>query len=526
MKTRTGVLLAVLRKDLRLFWPLALLIGGLRAASAIPHLIEGSDSIAILAQIAIPLLTAFLVLVVLHEDPVVSLTHDWLTRPIPGTKLLVAKALFLVLAIFVPWILSRTVYELVQGHSLGESLLAGLTSGADRTQLLPILALMAFAAITSGIRQAFVVALVGVAILMLVRLPRSSSFEGPLLLSATGSGWVASEGAALLLALGAGLVLWMQYRHRRTWLARGIASATPVVAYAVMATITWQTAFAVQKSLSRDPAAAALVDVGMAENCFSIRDTAAAGVSRNGDQRVALDPDEYASVKRAGFGALAFTTRLISHSIPEGHRLAVAHVDFSYQAESRLVVRPTNISPRLVKGAGEVGIVSSNRWLLTLEEQQRLAATPGVESHFVYSLSLLQPVAAATIEAGAPRRYLAGIGYCSATATANVMQTPPHVIHVDCFKPGEQPAQLIAALESATENLVHMRSTDFTPAALELWDGKYFNVALFTSEVPAPRVRLTAYEARAHFDREIVVPGVLGGPLATCPLVPATETSP
>ena len=37
MKTRTGVLLAVLRKDLRLFWPLALLIGGLRAASAIPH---------------------------------------------------------------------------------------------------------------------------------------------------------------------------------------------------------------------------------------------------------------------------------------------------------------------------------------------------------------------------------------------------------------------------------------------------------------------------------------------------------
>jgi hypothetical protein len=350
-------------------------------------------------------------------------------------------------------------------------------------------------------------------------MPRAGVDAGRALLSATGSLWVPTDAAALLLVLGAGLVLWVQYRHRRTWLARSIAGSASVAAYLVLMTMTWQTAFAVQKVLSRNPAAASLVDVGMAEQCFSIRKADGAGFFRYGDQRFGPDPRDEEQLHLAGPGALAFSTRLVPHSMPEGHRLVVNRADLTYQAGGRVVVHAPSRSLLMGMPGGAYGSVFDNRWMLNRNDQQRLAATPGIEAHFVYSLSLLKPVASATIEAGAPRRYLPGIGYCSASVGAGAPQAGANVIEVNCFKPGSQPAQLTAVLEGAPEYQgSNFRATDFTPAALELWSGEYYRTSMFTRQLPLPRVRLAAYEASAHFDREIVVPGVLGGSLASCPL--------
>jgi hypothetical protein len=52
-----------------------------------------------------------------------------------------------------------------------------------------------------------------------------------------------------------------------------------------------------------------------------------------------------------------------------------------------------------------------------------------------------------------------------------------------------------------------------------------FTKGLYAEATPTPRVRITVCEARTHFDREIDVPGVLGGPLSACPIFPSADAS-
>jgi hypothetical protein len=40
---------------------------------------------------------------------------------------------------------------------------------------------------------------------------------------------------------------------------------------------------------------------------------------------------------------------------------------------------------------------------------------------------------------------------------------------------------------------------------------------LHSTATAAPRVRVTSFVPQAHFDRQFVVPGVLGGPVSACP---------
>jgi hypothetical protein len=284
-------------------------------------------------------------------------------------------------------------------------------------------------------------------------------------------------------------------------------------------TMTWTSVFAIQKMVSRDPAAAALVDVGMSDQCFAVREMDGAGKARYGGERIRVETYDGQRVRRAGPGALAFSAPLIARSVPKGNLLQVDHIDLTYRVGDRVVAHPAADWLFTAWVVREPGILVDNLWLLSKDEQQRLAAMPGVESHFNYSLSLLEPVASATLVPGAARSYAPGIGYCSVTKAANLLT-------VECFKPGIQPAQLIAQVEGASYTLPPSRRTDFTPAALELWGGAHFKTTLYAKGLAEPQVRLTAYEARAHFDREIDVPGVLGGPLSTCPIFPTPAATP
>jgi hypothetical protein len=57
---------------------------------------------------------------------------------------------------------------------------------------------------------------------------------------------------------------------------------------------------------------------------------------------------------------------------------------------------------------------------------------------------------------------------------------------------------------------------DFTPAALDFWGGQRSDMQLVAHGTEVPRVKVTTYQARAHFDRQLVRPGVLGGPASAC----------
>jgi hypothetical protein len=507
----------LLRKDLRLFWPFAALIAGLLVVWQIPPVVAQIGPLAGIVELALQFGMVVLVLVVIYEDAVVSLKHDWLTRPISGTTLLLEKALFIVLVIFAPSILGAVVYNLYLGHSVAESLLAGVSSGARGDMLLAIVIGMAFAAVTTGIRQGimvFLAAIVGLALVSAI-LRSISIYGNGVPPTITGSSWVILRSVIFTLALAAVAVLWVQYRYRHTSASRVIASAAVVTIFALLSFLSWPRVFSLQKLMLSDPAADAALRVALAGDCFPARRLGGGGEVSGSAAKIT--PDLYLEEERqqAGADSIAFMTRLDKQAVPAGHRLVVDMVDIKYRGVAGKPAHP-KVSMRmfLQRMTADSGAAAADHyWLLPAADYQRLAAIPGVETQLDYSLSLLAPKVTIEFPADGKRAYYPGIGFCGATFDADT-----GVVAVDCFKPGAQPTQLVAYLEGGVPGTgVASRRADYTPALLDFWGGMRHSIQLRGSGGQMPQVKVTAFEARAHFDHQIVVPGVLGGMPTECP---------
>jgi len=516
MRKQPSLIGVLLRKDLRLFGPFAALIALLQVLWQFPNVVSQLGALASYLQTGMQLGTLLLIVLICYEDAVVSLKHDWLTRPVPGPTLLLAKGLFVLMAAIFPAIGGAFVFNLTQHHSIGEAVLAGLSAGAEANSLAVYAAAMAFAAVTSNVRQAVIVFLAGTATFAVVTAGWALLHpDVPESLGFTGSGWVIRDGVRLVMAIAAISILWLQYRYRHTRASRGVAVAATVVGAWIVGFMGWTTMFAVQKALSPDPDAAGSLQVTLAEGCFPARVLAADAEAASGVS-TGLNAQRYSEQHRkvAGPNALAFSTR-VNARLPDGNLLVVNHVEARYLSSGRVVrrLRPGRTSSNVMKAADQP-TAGNHYWLLPAADAKRLASDPVVETHLNYSLSLLAPKNTAQFPADGSRNYYDGIGYCG----ADFDRTSGEVA-VSCFKPGAQPAFLAASIEGSTESAVpRPLPMNFAPVALDFWGGKRDDIRLAAHGSEIPRVTVTAYEARAHFDRRFIRPGVLGGTGATCPL--------
>jgi hypothetical protein len=515
MTRKPSPLGALLRKDTRLFWQLAALTGGLIALWQFPGLVAKLGPMAGIVQVAIPLASILLILVVFYEDAIVSLKHDWLARPIRGTTLLLAKCAFVLLALVAPAILGGIANNLYEGRSLAESLLAGVSFGASGGWLMLIVGVMAFAALTGSIRQAIIVFLAGLAVVALLTIVVISIVGVPATPDAwSGSSWVTARPVEVMLALVAVSVLWIQYGYRHTPAARIVVGAALVVGVGFLGSMTWPRIFAVQKLFSTDPAAASTVGLEAGSGCFPARELGEDVSGMVASATAAITPELYSEEQRemAGPGAIAFTTQLIQRSAPPGHRLTLGVARITYRAANDEVqaLYPGRVQWRPT----DEGLPAANHyWLLSRSDYERLAAMVDIKTEIAYSVSLLAPAATAEFAADGRRAFHQGIGYCSA-----VFDRSSRLVDVDCFKAGPQPAQLVAHLAGAPDTESRTSGNpDFVPAFLDFWGGKRHVMQLRSRDGDVPRVKVTALEARVHFDRKVVVPGVLGGPVSACP---------
>lgn len=514
MSIHMPLIRALLRKDLQMFWLFALLTGLLMGVLHIPAAVEMLGAIAGLVRMVLQLAAVMLVLLVMYEDAVVSVRHDWLTRPLPGPALLTAKLLFVVLVLVVPAALGTLVYELWQGHSILESLLAAVGLGASGSLLLSILVVMACGAVTGNIRQAMVLAATVAVVLGLLAVLAHHVGDIGGAFAMTGSVWMLFGPMQLLLAAAAVMVLWVQYRHRHTRAARIIATTTAVLLVALLLSLTRPRILALQQSLSREPEAAQLAQVALAEGCLPARWLGADSSASTNNGSGAPQPQDYEDVllERAGARPLAFASRLVEQQVPAGNRVVVDHVDITYRAAGRPVGRLDGgywPKPRKRTADGQWAIDHS--WLLPAAEYERLRQIDGVETVFNYSLSLLAPTATATFAADGRRRHFAGIGYCSAD-----MQPERRRIVLDCFRAGPR-AALFSAVEAGAEQATEAIPgfVDYRPALLDFWGGQRLSLMLpATGE--AAQITVTAYAPRVHFARQLAAAGVLGGPLSAC----------
>jgi hypothetical protein len=287
-----------------------------------------------------------------------------------------------------------------------------------------------------------------------------------------------------------------------------------VVGTWIVVLMGWSPVFAIQKALSPDPDAAGSIQVTLEEGCFPARVLGTDGDGASG-VNAGLTAQRYSEEHRkiAGPNALAFSTR-VNAPLPDGNLLVVNHVEARYVSGGRELrrLRPGRTSSSVMKAADQPP-VANHYWLLPADDAKRLAADSMVETRLNYSLSLLAPKNTARFPADGSRNYYDGIGYCGAD-----FDGASGAVAVSCFKPGVQPAFLEVNIEGSTESAGSRPfPMNFAPVVLDFWGGKRSDIQLVAHGSEIPRVIVTAYEARAHFDRQFIRPGVLGGPLSACP---------
>jgi hypothetical protein len=511
MKHQVQLVGALLYKDFRLFGLFASLTAALIVVlQFVPLLRLQGTVLGNLLVSAGTLSTVLLILVVFHEDATASVEHDWLTRPVPGLVLLLAKCAFVVLAILATAVLGAIASNLYLGRSLSESVLAGVASGAGGAALTFGLAVMALAAVTANVRQATIAFLAGIVTLTVVVVTTIRRFPPDEALF-SGSQWVTARTAEIMVGLLAVSVLWIQYRVRHTLAARVMIGLGVAAIFAFVASMTWSGIFAVQRFFSADPAAAASIGLELAKGCFpahvfdanQVPGVASFGSGPAEEQRGRAGPD------------IVFSTRSIPTGIPTGYRLTAGRVQLTYRAAGEVVEAlhpPTQLAPPQMPADGG-SLAAKQAWLLPRSTYDRLAKRREVETEIDYFLSLLAPKASAEFLADGRRVFYPGLGYCGAT-----FSPADGVVNVDCFKWGIQPAQVVASLVDTPGAAGSPSGTpDFAPAALDFWGGQRHLMSLRATGSGIPRVKVTAFAALTHFERRIVVPDVLGGPISSCP---------
>lgn len=223
--------LHIFRKDLRHLWPelgvYALLL--IAFAVAAPQAWPGSASsnslvptCITLLKILIPISWFVLITRVIHEERLVGEQQFWITRPYHRPSLLIAKCIFIVVGVILPFVLMQWSLLLQAGLSPFASP-SGMTFCLLRFCVIVWLPFTVVAAITSTLTEAFM-SMMGVVVIwiaMLLTLFRSIDTRMPPPFT--------FEAFAFIFAMSLIGILILQYSRRRAMRSRIALAATFVI---------------------------------------------------------------------------------------------------------------------------------------------------------------------------------------------------------------------------------------------------------------------------------------------------------
>jgi hypothetical protein len=254
----------IFKKDLRLLWPLVLIVALAEALddtmwAMVGIFLEPISLRRIAANLSVGLVIGIVALIVstVHQDALPGDRQDWLVRPIRRRDMILAKILFVLLAVHAPYLLM----DLAHGMSLGFSFWDSLSAAFSRSlHLLWVISLpvLAIAAVTSTLVEVvgalMVIVLVLIAFITVMQLFTPAFAEHTF--SAMSNHWLMLQlwsAGGLLAAL---VVIPLQYFRRMTMPARGIALGTLLFLPFLTAAIPWSSAFAFEQWFSPDPGTA------------------------------------------------------------------------------------------------------------------------------------------------------------------------------------------------------------------------------------------------------------------------------
>lgn len=266
----------MLRKDLRLLWPLALLVAAIHLLAAalavwLGRFLEPREILALAHGLPILSFLGMVVLTVtlVQQDPLPGDRQDWLVRPIRRSTLVGSKLLFIVLIVIGPLWLADFAEGLADGFPLAGALGAAVSRSTWVFCLLTLPAL-AFGAVTRDLTQALalafaiLIAWMAAHFLLVVVLGMHVSVAG------MGASWMLAACWVAIAVIATAAVALLQFRARRTLSARVIIGAAVVLAE-LSFFLPWRVVLAVEGGLSSDRGAAARVAVAFAPRAGPFR---------------------------------------------------------------------------------------------------------------------------------------------------------------------------------------------------------------------------------------------------------------
>ncbi len=543
MNSHLRTILAILGKDLHGLLPLVLLTLVVFAVQpVIANLdLESVSEFWIAVQMNFYWLgyaiATFLMLSVIQLDPANSLEHDWLTRPIARRDWLLAKLLFLTLTIWLPIVITRLIANLGNDYGFSISLAYAVTI-ENPAGLLPVPLFFMVALLTSTLRKAlfvfFLVFMIFIAPAWDVTRPVFHILGIDLGTDYSGMMWLQSVPMAAIGIVACGLVYWLLY-CRRMLQAANIAFSIAVLllfftAYTPVSIYGWEQAIALHRAMINQPHEAALeadVQLEHATACFPAAPVDGGAVTEAGNAvlvQAGLYPE---IVDRAGNGAVVFaaavrarnplfewvTPSTISRGVAVDWRIdrirVQAHLVTDSNPDGVALIRSNQSLNRFAPNAS----VATDYWLIPGSALESLVSDPTTQLVLDYDLALLQPTSY-ELPTDGHRHQFPQLGSCRATVDDRA-----NTIDVECVKPGSQPALVSAALvglpSSRVDNLYRAsyRADWIEAISRERYELTLQNPDLVDSSV----ILLTAFEAERILHRQLVSPGLFGGPASICP---------
>src|SRR5262245_58404913 len=249
----------IVKKDMKLSWHLVAAVAALQWVTIIvvTMLFNGNAAIR---NLSIPLIIGgliargFLIIAVVHHDAIPGVRQDWLIRPIRRRDLLMAKLLFVLLAVQLPVFIGDLTASLATGFPVSASLFAS-TQRLFLQMLLLNLPFLALASVTRNLLEVVSGAvLIGMSAAVIVA-PAPAALQPTV---RSGISWVPLEAAGAVLIAGAMLVLALQYFQRRSFLSRLFVGVITVLA-TLTQFIPWRPAFALQAALTHSPGSSSAI---------------------------------------------------------------------------------------------------------------------------------------------------------------------------------------------------------------------------------------------------------------------------
>jgi len=488
-------------------------------------------------------LSILLMISVLQQDPAVSLHHDWLTRPISRLNWLLAKLLFMLVAIVLPILIGRLVMNLGAGLGLGFSLTYAL--GIEKIgSLLFAPVVFVIALLTPNFKR-----FIGLLMLMfLVFLMPAWSVTRTLLMAIgitmtsipDALMWVQAVVMFCTFVTGIGLVYWFLYCRRQHRLALFSFWMMTVTFMFLAFPPNWlydqDGAIAMQKwavnSNNDELDAAVVLEHPMA--CFPSARINAAFHNEFEEAHLTRARWMPEALFNTGENPLSLATTIryreqlrewYSPSLyPREHnvkwRLDRIRTRASYSADSLSESVPLQRSYTAHNRFDPIAETETDYWLLADEHIDQLASDPSTQLHLHFDLALLAPTPY-ELPVDGERYQFPDLGSCTAE-----LDSLNNEIEIECLKRGNKAslisAELIGVPKSRIDNFD--RAT-YTGDWVESLGRSRTELTLSrVSLVDHSSVLLTAYNVERILSKELVFDGMLGNDTSICPM-PGDESS-